>query len=92
MIQTFKHKGLKLFFTTGSTAGIQQEHAKRLRRILAHLNAAEIIETMNIPGYRLHQHKGERKGIWSVDVSGNYRVFFRFEDGHAYDVDYGDPY
>ncbi len=47
---------------------------------------------MDIPEFRLHQHKGDRKGIWSVDVSGNYRIFFKFEDGYAYDVDLGDPH
>jgi len=92
MIKSFKHKGLKKFFLTGSMEGINQQHARRLRKIPAHLHAAEIIETMDLPGYRLHQHKGERKGIWSIDVSGNCRIFFTFEHGHAYDVDYGDSH
>jgi len=92
MIKNFKHKGLEKFFKTGSTENIEPNHAKRIKKILMYLHAAVRVENMNIPGLRLHQHKGKSKGIWSVDVSGNVRIFFRFVDKHAYDVDYGDPH
>ena len=90
MIQSFRHKGLRRFFESGSVAGIQPHHAKRLRMLLAALDTAVSIEDMNIPGFRLHPLKGEERGRWSVWVNGNWRVTFEFKDGHAYVLDYED--
>lgn len=90
MIRSFRHKGLERFFTTGSKKGIRPEHAQRLGDILFRLDHAVRIEDMNFPGARLHELKGDRAGTWSVTVSGNWRVFFRFEAGHARDVGYED--
>jgi len=88
MIQTFRHKGLRKFFESGSLAGIQPHHAKRLRMLLTALDTAQSIEDMNVPGFRLHPLKGS--GRWSVWVNGNWRMTFEFKDGHAYAVDYED--
>lgn len=90
MIRSFKHKGLAKFFKSGSTAGIQVAHAKRLRLILGRLNAASVVKDMNLPGLRLHELTGNRDGIWSVTVSGNWRVTFRFKNGDAEVVNYED--
>lgn len=90
MIESFKHKGLKRFYETGSTGGIQSKHKKKLRLQLAALDTAKIIEDMDLPGFRLHPLKGNRKGLWAIDVSGNWRIVFRFEDGNACVVDYED--
>jgi len=90
MIKTFMHKGLEEFFNSGSTRGIQSAHAIKLRMQLAALNTATTIEDMNIPGYRLHPLRGDRKGIWSITVNGNWRVTFEFIDGDAYIVNYED--
>ena len=90
MIKSFKHKGLHLFFTTGSTAGINPSYAPRLEERLQALHTATCIEDMELPGFRLHQLKGDRKKQWSVSVSGNWRVVFEFKDGHAYIVNYED--
>lgn len=90
MIKSFKHKGLRVFFETGSKKGIQTKHAIKLRLQLAALDTAHVIEDMDIPGYRLHQLKGQRKETWSITVSGNWRITFEFENGHAYIVDYED--
>jgi len=90
MIQSFRHKGLAKFFATGSRAGIQATHADRLRLILAALNAAVAPGDMGLPGLKLHPLKGTRSGIWSVSVSGNWRVTFRFSGKDAVDVDYED--
>lgn len=78
------------FFISGSTAGIQAGHARRLRLILGRLDAASIIKDMDLPGLRLHALAGDRRGTWSVSVSGNWRVTFRFEAGDAEVVDYED--
>jgi proteic killer suppression protein len=78
MIKSFIHKGLEKFYKTGKTSGIQVNHAKRLRLILSNLDQAERSNDMDLPGLRLHELKGGRKAIWSVKVSGNWRVTFRF--------------
>ncbi|HUX24015.1 MAG TPA: type II toxin-antitoxin system RelE/ParE family toxin [Burkholderiales bacterium] len=90
MIQSFRHKGLKRLYESGSAAGVQSHHAKRLRMLLTALDTAQCIEDMDIPGFRLHQLKGEERGRWSVWVNGNWRVTFEFKDGHAYVLDYED--
>jgi proteic killer suppression protein len=90
MIKSFKHKGLKKLYETGSKQGIKPEHATRLRLILARLDASSTQEDMNLPGLGLHPLKGSLKGFWAVTVSGNWRVIFRFENGNAIDVDYLD--
>ncbi len=88
MIQSFRHKGLAKFFASGSVAGIQPHHAKRLRMLLAALDTSRTIEDMNVPGFRLHPLKGS--GRWSVWVNGNWRLTFECRDGHAYVLDYED--
>lgn len=90
MIQTFRHKGLKRFFETGNKAGIIAEQAKRLRLILARLDAAREPRDMDLPGLRLHPLSGDLSGFWSVSLSGNWRVIFRFEGPDVFDVDYRD--
>lgn len=90
MIARFRHKGLEKLFKAGSSAGIQAEHAARLRKILALLATAECPEDMNLPGLRLHPLRGDREGTWSVAVSGNWRVTFRFCNAEVTDVDYED--
>lgn len=84
------HKGLELFFNTGSTRGIQASHVKKLRLQLAALNTANCIQDMDIPGYRLHQLKGKRDEIWAISVSGNWRITFKFFNGDVYILNYED--
>ena len=90
MIVSFRHKGLEKFFETGTVRGIQVSHQKRIRLQLAALDSASCVEDMNVPGYRLHELKGDRKGAWSVSVNGNWRITFEFENGNASVVDYED--
>ncbi|MBI1814897.1 MAG: type II toxin-antitoxin system RelE/ParE family toxin [Deltaproteobacteria bacterium] len=90
MIRRWRHKGLRAFFESGNTRGIRPEHARRLRLVLARLDASAEPRDMNLPGLRLHPLKGRLKGAWAVDVSGNWRVVFRFEGKDAVDVDYVD--
>lgn len=90
MITSFRHAGLEKYFKTGSKAGIQPAHAKKLTILLTALNIAGKPEEMDQPGWRFHDLKGDQAGRWSVKVNGNWRVTFRFEGEHAVIVDYED--
>ena len=90
MIQSFRHKGLERFFTTGSKAGIQPKHAKRLRLQLAALDAAKSPADMNLPGWRWHSLSGDLQRHWAVWVDENFRLTFTFEGADAILVDYRD--
>ncbi len=90
MIKSFKHKGLEKFYESGSTKGIQANHAKKLRMQLAALGTAQCVDDMDIPGYRLHQLTGDRRGIWTITVNANWRLTFEFEEGNVYILNYED--
>lgn len=90
MIKSFRHKGLKRLYETGSTSGVRAAHAGRLRMQLAALDTARVIEDMDIPGFRLHPLKGKLAGRWAISVSGNWRVTFEFRDGNAFVLNYED--
>ncbi len=90
MIKSFVHKGLEDLFYEGTKKAIQAKHAKRLEMILDLLDATHKISDMNFPGSGLHQLQPKKENVWAVKVSGNWRVTFIFENGHAYQVDYLD--
>ena len=90
MIKHFKHKGLKLFFESGSKSGIRLDHAARLARQLRQLNDVRSAKEMNMPGWKLHPLAGELADHWSVTVNGNWRMTFTFEGEDAILVDYQD--
>jgi proteic killer suppression protein len=90
MIQSFRHKGLKRLYEDDDPRGVMAEHLTKLRNILARLDAAGTVEDMNLPGFNLHPLKGRLQGSMAVTVRANWRVIFRFADGHASDVDYLD--
>ena len=87
MIVNFRHKGLKLIYEKGDRRRVPPGYADKIGRILARLDEATEAAHMDIPGFRLHPLKGDLKGCWSVGVSGNWRIIFRFEGAHARDVD-----
>jgi proteic killer suppression protein len=90
MIRCFRHKGIEKFFLTGSKAGIQPSHARRLNEQLTVLNAATRPEQMNIPGWQLHALTSSLAAHWAVSVNGNWRLTFRFDGEDAILVDYQD--
>lgn len=90
MIKSFRHKGLRNLYETGSAAGVQPVHARRLRMQLAALDTAHVIDDMDIPGWQLHPLRGALAGRWSVTVNGNWRMTFEFGDGNAHVLDYED--
>lgn len=90
MIRSFRHKGLKNLYEKEQTKGINPNWLNRVKVILARLDASQTPEDMDLPGLRLHPLKGDMKGFWAVDVSGNWRIAFRFEDSEPCDVDLTD--
>jgi toxin HigB-1 len=87
MIGSIRHKGLAALYYEDETKGVKQSHLKRLRQILALLDTAYTAEDMNVPGLKFHRLKGDLTEFYSVSVSGNWRVIFRFRDVQAFDVD-----
>ncbi len=87
---SFRHKGLKLFFETGSLAGIQPIHAKRLREMLTALNVARGPQDLMRPSWRLHGLTGDLQGFLTITVQANWRLVFRFEDSNVELLDYLD--
>ena len=87
MIVSFKHKGLKRLFEQDNRSGLRADLTDKIERILSVLDAASAPQALDLPGYRLHQLKGDRKGYWSLTVRANWRIVFRFENGRACDVD-----
>ena len=90
MIESFQHKGLRLFFENDDPSKLQTHHIEKIRRILYRLDEAKSIEDMNLVGWGLHQLSGNYKGFWSVKVNGNYRIVFSFDNGNAQLVNYLD--
>ena len=91
MIESITHKGLRLLWEKNDPSKLPAEQLEKIRRILSALNAAKTLEPLRmVPGYKLHPLSGELKGFWSVWVTGNYRIYFRFEDGNVSDINYSD--
>lgn len=90
MIKSFKHKALRLFFINNQRRGLGRKDLARIRRILDRLDVVTSVVDMNLPGYGLHRLQGDRKNIWSVRVSGNWRITFDFRDGDVFDVNLED--
>jgi len=90
MIKSFGHKGLQAFFERGTKAGIRPDHAPKLARMLARLDAAASAPDMNVPGWGLHPLTDNLKGHWAVSVNGNWRMTFTFNGTDAVLVDYMD--
>ena len=90
MIESFRHKGLRRFFEHDDGSKLPADMLRRIRQILTALEAAQTIEGMNQPLFKLHPLKGNFSGFWAVTVRANWRIIFRFGNGRAFDVDFAD--
>ena len=87
MIESIKHKGLKRAYEQDKYSKVPPDLVKRASNALSDPDSAQSLSDMDLPQYQLHPLKGVREGLWSIRISGNWRMVFRFEDGDAYDVD-----
>ena len=87
MILSFRHRGLASLYERGDRRRIPPEFVDKVERILARLDVAAQPGDIDLPGYRLHQLRGRMAGLWSVRVSGNWRIIYRFEGSNVRDVD-----
>ncbi len=87
MIRSFRHRGLKRLYERGDRSGIRPDLVETVERILTVLDNAATPQALDLPGFRLHPLKGDRKGFWSVTVRANWRIIFRFEDADAVEVE-----
>jgi proteic killer suppression protein len=90
MIKSFKHKGLQDFYEKGNSSGIQAQHRQKIRMQLVALDTANVIDDIDLPGFRLHPLKGNMKGLWSIEINKNWRITFEFKAGDVYIVNYED--
>jgi len=91
MIESIAHKGLRLLWEKNDPSKLPHEQLEKIRRILSALNTAKTLEVLRmVPGYKLHSLSGDLKGFWSIWVTGNCRIYFRFEEGNALDINYED--
>ena len=90
MIKSFAHKGLERFFTNGDKSGINAQYGDRINRVLDRLDSAIEATDMNIAGFYFHSLTGDKKGLYTVRISGNWRITFKFEHGDAYIVNFED--
>ena len=90
MIESFKHKGLKRLYEKNDGSRLPPEMVERIRDLLTALDAAESLDDLDRPSFRLHSLKGKLKGLWAVTVRANWRITFRFDEGSATEVDFLD--
>ena len=90
MIQSIRHKGLRMFYETGKRGKLANVQLVKINRILTALDALSDESDIRSIGNGIHALKGEYKGFWSISVTANYRIIFTFKPPDVYDVDYLD--
>jgi toxin HigB-1 len=92
MIKSFRHRGLQRLFERGDRSKVRADFVDEAERVLARLDAASGAADMAAPGFGLHALTGDRKDLWPIVISRNWRLIFRFDRGDAFDVDFVDYY
>ena len=87
MIRSFRSKALRRLAEQGDRAKLSVPNVRRVETILSRLDAALLPEDLNLPGFRFHGLKGQDKGRFAVDASGNWRITFGWDGKDAVDVD-----
>ena len=90
-IVSFRHEDLERLWLRDEARGVARQHKAKLRAMLTAIEEAEnVAELGTVPGWRLHPLKGDRKGIWSLTVTSNYRLTFRLKGTVVSEVDFED--
>ncbi|MGD0698188.1 MAG: type II toxin-antitoxin system RelE/ParE family toxin [Terriglobia bacterium] len=77
----FRHKGLRQLHEDGNAQGVPSAMADKLRKLLFALETAGTLEQVGrFPGWKLHPLKGDLKGLWSLTVTGNWRLIFCYDE------------
>jgi toxin HigB-1 len=87
MIESFRHRGLKKLYEKGDGTRLRSDIADKAELYLSVLDSAETTKDLDIIGFGFHPLKGNMRGFYSVVVSRNHRIIFKFEDGKAFDID-----
>jgi toxin HigB-1 len=90
MIKSIRHKGLLQYYTEGNGARLPAQFLRKINRILDQLDAVSSVEDIQTMGSGIHALTGDLAGFWSVKITANYRIIFRFEDDSICDVDFLD--
>ncbi|HEV7350980.1 type II toxin-antitoxin system RelE/ParE family toxin [Telluribacter sp.] len=88
MIQSIRHKGLLLYYTEGNGSKLPAAYVRKINRVLNQLDAVTSVEDIQALGSGIHKLTGDRSKFWSIKVTPNYRIIFRFENGDVYDIDF----
>ncbi|HEV7380071.1 MAG TPA: type II toxin-antitoxin system RelE/ParE family toxin, partial [Dyadobacter sp.] len=88
MIKNFLHKGLEQYYTEGSGSKLPPAYLRKINRILDQLDAISSVKDIQQMGSGMHKLSGNLSDFWSVTITPDYRIIFRFEDGDILDVDY----
>ncbi len=90
-VYSIRHRGLRRFYEREESRGLPAQRVEKLRRILSAINDATTLDDLAImPGWRLHQLHGDRRGTWSITVTGNWRLTFRVENDAVHDLNLED--
>ena len=90
MILSINHKGLRLYYEDGNGSKLSSEYLKKIARILTSLDAVTSEDDIIALGSGIHKLSGDLSDFWSIKVSVNYRIIFKFDNGDVFEVDYLD--
>jgi len=91
MIKSFADRRTQQLFITGKSKWLPPDVVRRAVRKLDYIHDAAQLEDLRVPpGNRLHALKGDRKGQYAISINAQWRICFRFVEGHAYDVEISD--
>jgi proteic killer suppression protein len=91
IIGKFRHKGLRRLYEDDDPSGLPAHFVKKIKAILAALEFADdLSQVATVPGWKLHPLRGDRKGEYSITVTGNWRITFKLQGNTVTDVNFED--
>lgn len=90
MIINFRHKGLQQYYEESNSSKLPAQYLGKINRVLDQLDAVSSISDIQQMGSGIHKLTGDLTEFWSISITPNFRIVFRFEGGDIYDVDYVD--